>query len=102
MSPRLPPIVIVRVKRLFTRALMRANQAIKSGEGWARMPGARQELIGTGFEIRHEQKTVEGRPLLVFVAYDPEGNFIASSPGNLTGLKQFVEQLSRQRQEFDL
>lgn len=102
MTLRLPPIVIVRVKRVFARAIARANHARAHGNGWARMPGARQELIGTGYEIRHEVRHDHSRPLMVYAAYDPEGHLLAQTSINLPELKLFVEKQARARQEFDL
>lgn len=95
-------IVVARVKRLLATIRTRAARATLPDSQWGKMPGQRQELIGTGFEIRMEPRLICGEKQMVFCGYDPEGREIAYTPGNLQGLKELLEQNARARQEFDL
>lgn len=102
MTLRPPAIVIARVKRVISRAISGARLAMNADSQWLSLPGS-LELKQTGYQIRHVKLTTQqGTPVQTFAAYDPDGNLIASTPGNLEGLKQFAEQQARQRQEFDL
>lgn len=69
---------------------------------WLSLPGS-LELKATGYQIRLVKRTsTQGLPMQTFAAFDPDGNLIASTAGDLDGLKQFAEQQARHRQEFDL
>lgn len=95
-----PHIVIARVSRLING--LRTKQAADDN-GWFKLKGGRIELAGTGFQIRTEIRPDDNdQQKLSFVAYDPEGNLIALTSGNLPGLKALCEQQARARQEFDL
>jgi hypothetical protein len=102
---RYPWIVIVRVKQLVARARSRARRSARPDSQWAAMPGNRLELGATGYDIRlvQLQPTQIGAGLrFIYMAYDPEGNAMASTPGDLEGLKRLVEDQARNRQEFKL
>lgn len=103
MNQRPPAIVFARVKRVIARAISAARLAMKADSQWKKLPGS-IELEDTGYQIRFVQisSTPHGQPIQAFAAYDPEGNLIASTPGNLEGLMQFAEKQARQRQELDL
>jgi hypothetical protein len=102
MAITTPGIVIVRVRQTVARAIGRARLAMQPQGKWANLPGHRLELVGTGFDIRLEKRTLCTQLQLVYSAYDPEGNNIAFTPGNLPGLKDLVEQQARAREEFNL
>jgi len=96
-----PHIVIARVSRLLNG--LRPTKAQQLDDGWFKLKGGSLELAGTGFQIRHELRRDDNDVArAAFVAYDPEGHFIAFTHQNLPGLKALCEQQARARQEFDL
>lgn len=100
--PRLPPKVFALTKRLVATAIGRARSAQRNPSPWRTLPGNRLELSDTGYDIRMELHKVGEKYRFVYAAYDPEGNTLAMTPGQLDELKAFVEVQARARQEMQL
>jgi hypothetical protein len=68
---------------------------METAHGWYRLPGARLELRGSGFQI-HLCNRLNCQP---FHLFDPDGRRLADSY-LLQPLKQFAEQAASDRAEF--
>jgi hypothetical protein len=100
-----------RASRVVAQAMSRVRLHtaihIQRGENpntkWIAMPGNRLELACTGWQIVIERRNVifQGQRT-VYIGLNPEGDEVAASITDLQQVKQAVERMAADRQEFQL
>lgn len=79
-----------------------STAATTSPHHWHPMPGRCLEYGSTGWQIRMEQTWSQGVEVMYYAAINPEGMTVSTAQNDLQRLKQSVEQMAHNREEFSL